>query len=312
MPGFVMHRLWRQTNLVPLDAFTGPGDVFLFPNYLTKPARSGKTLITVHDMVFRRYPETVMPKNLSMLSRSFEKGLERSDAVMTVSEFSRTEFLHYYPRYSRPVFVAYNGIDDFFIDDFPAARMEAVRRRYALPENYLLFVGTVEPRKNLPLLLRAFDGLARDYPELGLVLVGPRGWRPAEFNRVFDALPSKARVRQVRFVQGEDLPFLYRGASLFVFPSLYEGFGMPPLEAMSCGTPVLAASIPVLREILKDRAEYCDPFAEPREWTEAAARLLSDREKRERMRSRGIPFARKYRWEETARQTLRACGEIAG
>ncbi|MBN2143941.1 MAG: glycosyltransferase family 4 protein [Candidatus Aureabacteria bacterium] len=304
VPGFVMHRLWRYFSFLPLDYFSGRADVVLFPNYTIEPLSSGKTVMTVHDLCFLRFPDTLMPKNLRRLKRAFEKSLSSSDAVLTVSEFSRSEFFHYYPSYQKPVVVTPNGIDEFlgFIPD--EEQQKRVKLTHSLPEDFLLYVGAVEPRKNLILLLKAFSILRKKYPDLKLVMAGTKGWLSGEFHETVHQLDLKEWILFPGFISDEDLKLIYSLAKLFVFPSIYEGFGLPPLEAMACGAPVLASSIPVHREILGNAACFCSPDASPHEWAETISRIISSTETVSDMVQKGRTTAAAFTWKKTAELTL--------
>ncbi|EKD26712.1 MAG: Glycosyl transferase group 1, partial [uncultured bacterium] len=133
IPGFILHQLWMRLPLFPLDLFTSNADVFHFPNYLMKPVSKGKIILTVHDMAFLRYPETLMKKNLRMLKQGFNKSLEKSDAIITVSEFSKNEFHYFYPLYKKPVYVTHNGIDEFLNLKFDSDLNEKICLKYKLP-----------------------------------------------------------------------------------------------------------------------------------------------------------------------------------
>ncbi len=306
VPGFLLHHLWKIAPLFPMDYFTGKADLFLFPNFTQKPLQSGKKILTVHDLAFRRHPETLMPKNLRWLRKSFEDSLKKSDAVLTVSEFSKQELLHFYPDLKSPVWVTHNGVDEFLNCIITDTQLIEVRERYRLPEKFLLYVGTIEPRKNLILLLRAFALLKKKFPELKLVFIGKKGWLSFHFNRVMQDLKLEKESIFLGFVHSTDLSAIYRLAQLFVFPSLYEGFGMPPLEALALGTPVLTSSIPPHKEVLGDAAFYEDPNAPPENWCERMEEILSSPEKKEHAKKEGPKRAAHFTWDNTARKTIQA------
>ena len=312
VPGFIFHQIWKRFSLFPLEIFTGKADLFHFPNYLIKPSVSGKIVLTVHDLAFRRLPETIMPKNLWDLKKNFEKSIHASDAVITVSEFTRDEFRYFYPEYKKPVYVTYNGIDEFFGLSFPSEKVTWVRQKYGLPEEYLLYVGTIEPRKNLLMLLQALEILKKHRHGTKLVIIGQKGWLCEDFFETIERLNLKENVIMPGFVSGEDLPFIYHAAKLFIFPTLYEGFGIPPLEAMACGTPVMASAIPVMKEVLREAASYFDPLAGGADLAEQIRMLLEDSGKLRELSEKGLIHCRKYSWRDTAVKTLKAYEEIVG
>lgn len=310
IPGFMLHRLWRIAPFFPMDFFSGSADIVHYPNFLMKPVRFGKKILTVHDLAFKRFPHTIMPKNLKNLNANFETSLNASDAVIAVSEFTRKEILHFYPDCSKKIHVIWNGIDEFLGVSFSQQDKTRVRQKYGLPSEYLLYVGTIEPRKNLILLLKTLSVLRKEN-NIKLLIIGQRGWLSAEFYKTLEDLNLKDSVVMPGFVSGEDLPYIYHMAGLFVFPSIYEGFGLPPLEAMACGAPVLAASIPVMHEVLGDCPEYCDPAAQAEEWALKITELLSNRNLLNNMASRGLMHANKFSWHETASRTLQTYNETS-
>ena len=307
VPGVIMHQLWRFCSLFPITTFTGEADIYHFPNYLMKPcSKKGKVFLTLPDMSFKRFPETLMPKNLKNLQENFERSLIRSDAVICISEFSKNEFMHFFPDYRKPVFVTYMGVDEFLDFQPDESYGKQVLKKYHLEKPYLLYVGTIEPRKNLKVLLDSFSLVKKKFPDLELCLVGQRGWLCQDF---FDALKNsdvKDSVRLPGFVEGKDLTYVYHYSRMFIFPSLYEGFGIPPLEAMACGTPALLSDIPVLKEVAADSALYCRDYTSPEAWQEEISRLLNDTSQREKLIQKGSERVKLFSWAETARKTLEA------
>ena len=194
-----------------------------------------------------------------------------------------------------------------------AASIDAAAARYGLPKRYVLAVGTLEPRKNLTTLLRAFarlrEGSAVD-PAVGLVIAGARGWLD---DPIFEAVQSLGLERAVNFpgfVDDDDLPALYQGAELFVFPSLHEGFGLPLLEAMACGVPVVASNASALPEVAGGAALLVDPH-DAEALAQAIARVLGDEALRARLRDAGVARAAQFSWQTAARRTLDAYASLA-
>jgi len=183
------------------------------------------------------------------------------------------------------------------------ARMEAVRDRYRLPTRFILNVGTLEPGKNQATLVRAFHRLKGQGLEQGLVIAGQKGWMYEKLFRLVDGLGLSKDVRFVGHLPEADLAALYNMADLFVFPSLYEGFGLPPLEAMACGLPVVASSAPALAEVLNGAAILVNP-SDVDALAEASARALADKRLRSRLRRQGLERASQFSWQRTARGTV--------
>jgi glycosyltransferase involved in cell wall biosynthesis len=197
--------------------------------------------------------------------------------------------------------------------------MTAVRSKYGLPERFILNVGALEPGKNQATLVRAFHRLRGQGPstssgqglEQGLVIAGPPAWRYERLLRLVDGLGLAGQVRFLGYVPAEDLVALYNLADLFVFPSLYEGFGLPPLEAMACGLPVVASTAPALREVLDDAALLVHP-QDVVALAEAMAAALGDEALRSRLREAGLRRAAQFSWERTARETAVVYREAVG
>lgn len=303
-PGRIVQKSWKTVGFPPFDWFAGSADVYHFPNFVLPPLRQGKSIVTIHDVSFMRYPEAAEPKNLRYLNAQIRQTVERADLIFTDSQFSAdeiSEMLGVSPSRIRAIHLGLTGNMERPDD----ATVQAMRQHYRLERPYLLFVGTIEPRKNLPFLMEAFEQMQGFDGEL--VLAGMTGWK---FEPIFERLAtSKARIRYLEYVDERWLPALYAGAELFVFPSLYEGFGFPPLEAMRCGTPVLSSRSGSLAEVLGDGAAYA-PIEQAAEWADETTRLLNDSDRRTHLVKAGYVQAAKYKWEETARQTWQHYREL--
>jgi glycosyltransferase involved in cell wall biosynthesis len=228
--------------------------------------------------------------------------LKAADAVIAISECTREDAIRLYSVEDSKIQVIYAGVSPRF-HPLPAGEIDSVRQKYRLPEQSLLFVGTIEPRKNLDMLLSAVHSLHKSGFGLELVIVGKKGWRSESFFKKRRDLGLEKHVRLAGLVPEEDLPAIYNAASLFVFPSIYEGFGLPVLEAMACGAPVVCSNTSSLPEVAGDAAYQVNPLDEE-EFSGAINRVLHDADLRRSMRERGFAQAAKFSWEETARQTL--------
>lgn len=294
MPGRFYNYLWKKFHFPPLNWLLGNYDVYHFTNFALPPMSRGKFVVSVHDLGFVRYPQYIEPKNLAFLRAELPRSLRRADRIITISKFTKQELMELFRVPEEKIAVTYMGMDERF------RRMEdpEVRKRYNLPPLYVLHVGTLEPRKNIEGLLRAFR-LCRlaDYK---LVLAGGRGWLYGEIFRLVKELNLAERVMFLGYVQEEDLPAIYSMARLFVFPSFYEGFGMPPIEAMACGVPVVAARGSSLSEVLADAVRFIDPY-QPED---IAAGIEDCLRNREIYISKGKEKVKQYSWARTARETL--------
>lgn len=261
------------------------GANYFLPRLLGAVAR--RRVVTVHDLTYKRFPELLQDETLHNLEAHMQREIALSDAVICVSESTRRDLLRYYQADERRIVTVHSGL----------AINPATARPRNLPARYILFVSTVEPRKNLEILLDAFDRL--DY-DGALVIVGKIGWKS---EAIVPRLRA-ANIHHLDYLGAEDLAAVYAGAELFVFPSIYEGFGFPMLEAMAHGVPVIAANSSSLPEIGGDAALYFDP-RDAQELAAAITRVLGDPALREQLVARGRARVGEFRWERAAAETLR-------
>lgn len=306
-PGRAVRYAWKVWNWPPLDWFLGPADLFHFPNFVRSPLRRGRSVTTIHDVSFLRFPEHAEPANLAYLRSRIKDTVIRSDAILTDSAFSADEIADTLGVPRHRIFPTPLGLDPGLGP--PASdRIATDRAALGLEKPYLLHVGTLEPRKNLVFLVKVFDRLTSFDGQL--VLAGMRGWKIEPLLAAIRAARRASDIRVLDYVPECRLPGLYAGAELMVFPSLYEGFGLPPLEAMACGAPVLASAIPVLREVLGSAADLVPGF-DPDAWTHAITTLLADADRRNDLRRRGFARAARFTWQETARLTWDVYRKVA-
>lgn len=227
----------------------------------------------------------------------------RSDAIVTVSDSSRRDIIRYLGLRPEAVQITSGGVQPHFRPVTNDGQRQALLARYGIHRPYILYVGGLNARKNVGRLLEAFNGIREQYPDLALVIGGKRQWRTAEIDEAFTRLALEDHVLFTGYVDDADLPALYSAAVAFVFPSLYEGFGLPPLEAMACGTPVITSNVSSLPEVVGDAALTVDPFDVPA-LTSAIAQLLGDDTLRASLRERGLVRAATFRWEHVARDTI--------
>jgi glycosyltransferase involved in cell wall biosynthesis len=227
--------------------------------------------------------------------------LRAADVIIAVSECTRRDAVRLYGIDQAKIRVVYEGVNPRFrpLDD--REQLEALRHRYALPARFLLYVGTIEPRKNLPALFEAFKQIG--LPGVKLVIVGKKGWLYDETFARLQALGLEREVVFTGFVPDDDLPGLYTLAEAFVFPSLYEGFGLPVLEAMACGTPVITGNVSSLPEVMGDAGILVAP-GDVGGLVTALKRVLTDSHLRAQMSAKGLAQARKFTWEKAAQETL--------
>ena len=298
-PGAIIRKSWEFFDWPPFDRLALRADVFHFPNFIIPPLASGRAVVTVHDASFMRYPEMAEEKNLAYLKARMSKSIRRADAIITDSRFSAGEIVELFRADPGRVFPIPLGVAGHLRAP-ERGDIERFRRSRGLDKPYLLTVGTLEPRKNTAFLAEVFEALNSFDGEL--VIAGMRGWKYEPILERLRASPREGSIRYLEYVGDEELPALYAGAELFLFPSVYEGFGFPPLEAMACGTPVIASTAGSLPEVLGDGAILVGDF-DAGNWAHKISRLLADNARRKIMSDRGRAWVSRYTWSETARQT---------
>lgn len=297
VPARALRAVWGRVDLPPVEWLAGRVDVFHGTNFVLPPLRRAGGVVTVHDLSFLRYPHTVAAASLAYRTL-VPRGLRRAAVVLTPSRAVAAEVRAEYGLGDR-VLATPLGVEPAWFDAAPPEPGWLAGR--GLPERYLLFVGTVEPRKGLPTLLAALAELHADDADVPpLVLVGPPGWGP-ELRTA--ALPEGA-VRTAGYLDSADLRRMVAGAAALVFPSVYEGFGLPPLEAFAAGTPVVASDLPVVREVTGDLAALAPPGDVPALAAALSGVLAGDGGRAARAARQ--EHARGFTWAATAALTYEA------
>jgi glycosyltransferase involved in cell wall biosynthesis len=295
--------LWHRLRLpLPIELFCGRLDLFYSPDFVLPPQRHGRRILTTHDLAFHVYPECAVPSLRWYQHGAVSRSVARADLVLADSECTRQDLVRFLQVPAERIEVLHLGVEPAFRPLEDRGLLEAVRARYALPERFLLTVGTIEPRKNLPRLFAALAGLPESQ-RLPLVVAGRPGWLYQESYAAVERLGLPPWVRFLGFVPDADLPALYNLALALVYPSLYEGFGLPPLEAMACGTPVLTSNVSSLPEVVDRAAVLVDPGDVAAIGT-GLARLLTDAGLRDGLRAAGLQRARAFTWEKAAQRLL--------
>jgi glycosyltransferase involved in cell wall biosynthesis len=281
-----------------MDQTFGAVDVFHTTNHLLAHFGQARTVFTLHDLIFLRYPQYHLPYNRWYLTWAMPRFLRAANVIVTPSECSKRDAIEFYGLPEEKIKMIHEAPAPIFQPVTDPAALNRVRQKYHLPPKFILHVATIEPRKNLSRLLEAFGSLLGDWPELKLVLVGKKGWLYESFFQKLQTLGLQECVILPGYVDEGDLPSFYQLAELFVFPSLYEGFGLGPLEAMACGVPVLSSNSSSLPEVVGEAGIMFDP-TDTAALVAALRRVLSDDELRADLRQRALVQAKKFSWQKT-------------
>ena len=301
---FLLHGL----NVSQVPWMVPGADVFHASHQCRNPPRRARLTTTMHDMTCWLTPEMHSPANVAATRWFAENIIRRADGVIAVSESTRRDMATILDLDPERVAVIYPGVSQGFFD-VTTAEATAAREKYKLERPYVLFMGTIEPRKNVPGLLAGYAELPLSIrEEYELVLAGPVGWADRE---TVTKIRAAAGVRYLGYVPEQDAPGITAGAAAMAYPSFYEGFGFPVAQAMAAGVPVVTSNVSSLPEIAGDAAILVDP-ASTTELREALARLLTSPELRERLGGAGRRRAREFRWEVTARKSLEWFRRITG
>lgn len=278
--------------------------------YIIPPSSPRPVTTTIHDVAFRRFPELFPLKHRLLLNWLIPMAVEHSAAVITGSEATKRDLLEFYDVRPEKVHVTPYAADPVYRPMDREEARQAVRRRLRVPVPYILSVGVLQPRKNLPRLVRAYNRIANSIPHR-LVLTGKEGWASEELRAAVAEAPPGNQPVFTGYVADADLPVLYAGADLFCYPSLYEGFGLPPLEAMACGTPVLTSNVSSLPEVVGEAGLTVDPRDEAA-IADGIRSLVEDPERRLALAEAGLRRAAEFSWDRTAQETVAVYEGIPG
>lgn len=302
---------WEQAVL-PGRAERDGADILHAPGYIAPLLTRLPVVLTVYDTIALRFPEWSKRANTLHYRLLLPASLRKAAAILVPSETTRRDLCRVSPRSEPRIRVIPLGVSPSFFAAQAPDRVAALRERLALPPRFILFVGQQEPKKNLAGLLEAFALLKREgHVPHQLVIVGRRGWRTAPLQRAIQRLGLDDETRVTGFLPEHDMPLLYAAADLFVFPSLYEGFGLPPLEAMACGIPVVASDRGALAENLAGAACLVSP-EDPPALSEAIRSVLGKRELYNALVQSGRERASGFSWQRTVRETERVYHDAAG
>jgi glycosyltransferase involved in cell wall biosynthesis len=302
-------RLWAQADLPPKAALD-PVDVLHSPFFNAPREHRGALVVTIYDASFLLQPQLHTEANRLHCLQGTLKAALHADRIIAISQQTKTDLMDYFAVPEAQIRVIYPAHRGLY---YPEGNREVLREtlaRLGIFHNFILFVGSLEPRKNLKTLLRAYAAyVMRHGGEELLVVAGGKGWLNGDLTQVAVELGIADRVKLLGYVQEPDLRVLYSAARLFVYPSIYEGFGLPPLEAMACGAPVITSDVSALPEVVGDAGLLIDPHNSAA-LLEAMVKVLCDPELRMRMRQRSLARATCFSWQRTAAETLAVYEEV--
>lgn len=296
-----MVALWQRVRFpLPIEVFTGTSDVFYSPDFVLPPTRARKEVLTVHDLSFKRMPETTIPNLKWYLEGAVPRSVARADLILADSDATRRDLIELFHTPPDRIQTLYSGYDTMFRPVTDESELDRVRAAYKFAKPFILFVGSIEPRKNLARLIEAYARLPQ-HGELDLVIAGGRGWMYDEIYAAPQKFGVSDSVRFLGYTPDTDLPALYSLAELVAYPSLYEGFGLPVLEAMACGAAVVTSNNSSIPEVAGDAALMIDAHdTEAITW--AMQRVLDDPLWRAALRQKGLRQAKKFSWDKSAQE----------
>ncbi len=308
LPAPLLHRL-RALRVGPFNDYTLGGldaDIIHCTSYCIPrlKRRTKKVLATIYDISTITHPECHTKLNIDYTGAGIRDAVNYADGIITISDYTKADIVNHLNIPEEKVYVTRLASQSVFRPEEDPALLAATRTKHSLPEKYLLFVGSLEPRKNIKTLLRAYAALPPDLTEeYRLVIAGGKGWKNTDIKTTVDELRIEDNVHFLGYLSQDELRNIYSTAALFVYPSLYEGFGIPILEAMACGTPVITSNTSSMPEVAGTAAKLVTP-TDTGELSSAMESVLMSEELRADMRLRGLKRAAEFSWEKCASQTL--------
>lgn len=307
-PYGVYRRMW---NYVPIRynwLFNDQSDIYHFFNFIVPPRIEGKVITTIHDMTYELYPETMDKKNLKRIKSDIHYSVNRADKIITVSESSKNDIMKFLSVDEAKIEVVYNGVEyDKFNKSYSEDEKSKIRVKYTLPKDYILYMGTLEPRKNIESIIEAFSLFKKENTvsnqNIKLVIAGKKGWLFENIFNLVNKLSLKDDVIFTDYIDENDKSIIYNMASLFVFPSLYEGFGIPVLEAMASSVPVITSNVSSLPEVAGDAAILVEP-KDIKSIAKYMSKVLADKKLRNNLIREGHEQAKKFTWESSVEKLV--------
>lgn len=306
IPPTLLEPLFNKSHFLPIESFIGKVDVFHSSDW-TQPPTKAKKVTTIHDFGFLKYPQTAHPKIKAVMERRFDWIKKEIDMVIAISEATKKDAMEILEIPEEKIKVVYEAAPEDIKQVKSKQTIKAVKAKYGINNNYLLSVATLEPRKNLKRIIQAFQALG--IKDLQLVIIGKSGWDTSL--QGVDFKQFKNNVLFTGYVNRQELAALYSGALCLAFPSLYEGFGLPILEAMKCGCPVVTSHLSSMPEVAGKAGILVDPL-DVEEIGKGFYEVVSNKAKRQEMIKEGFKQVGKFSWEETAKETLKVYEKVIG
>ena len=300
----VPYRMIWNLLPIPYSTFFGKdSDVTVFFNYIIPPGVKGKKIAMIHDMSYKAYPETVRVKTRKYLEINLQKTCNRADKIFTISEFSKKEIVKYINIDKSKIEVIPLGVDTtLYNTNINNKKFEDIREKFNIKNRYLLYIGTIEPRKNLERLIQAYSLLNREFSEVpDFYIVGKKGWYYEDIFKAVQEEEIEDKVHFLGYLSQEEKILILKGAEVFLFPSIYEGFGLPVLEAMACGVPVVTSNTSSLPEVVNEAGLLVDPF-DIESIKDGISILVNNEHKRKEYSERGVQQAKSFSWGKTCCQ----------
>lgn len=302
----VYRRLWNYIPIKYNSLFDDKADIYHFFDYVVPPRVKGKVVTTIHDLTYELYPSIVEKKTLNRIKSGIQYSVDRADRIITISESSKKDIINILNVSEHDIDIVPPGVDyNLFNKSYTESEKQSARSKYDLPEKYILYMGTLEPRKNIESIIEAFGLFKRENDinskDIKLVIAGKKGWMFETIFNLANNLNLEEDIVFTDYVYEIDKPIIYKMANLFIFPSIYEGFGIPVIEAMASSVPVITSNVSSLPEVVGDAAVMVEP-KDIVSIAEYMSKILGDQEYSSDLIKKGHIQAQIFTWEASARK----------
>ena len=307
-PYGVYRRIWSMLPLTYNKLVHSHSEIYHFFDYIVPPKIEGKVITTIHDMTYVLYPEMVEKKTMERIKKDIKYSVNRADKIITVSESSKKDIVKFLNVDESKIEVVYNGVEyERFCKSYTKEQELSIKKKYNIPDKYILYMGTLEPRKNIESIISAFSIFISNNnvysDDIKLVIAGKKGWLYESIFNLVQKLSLEDKVIFTDYVHEDDKPVIYNMANIFVFPSIYEGFGIPVIEAMASSVPVITSTASSLKEVAGDAAIFVEP-KDIDSMAKAMKQILEDEDIRKSMIEKGHTQAKKFNWESSAEKLV--------